>query len=66
MNNDLSWLMLLLGLVVLFVFVIEIYVIFLMASFLASWFGFSGILWWVCAIIMFGIINGLIYSFWRL
>ena len=66
MFDEIGWLVIFLALLLFLVLVVEIYVVILIAAFLASWFGFSGILWWVCAIIMFGIINGLIYTFWRL
>ena len=66
MRDDLSWLVILLGLLLFVALCIEIYVVILMATFLASWFGFSGILWWVCAILLFGVINGLIGLVWRL
>ena len=59
-GDDLTWLIIVLGLLLLFAFVIEIYVIMLMATFLASWFGFTGILWWACAILLFFLINGII------
>ena len=65
-NDDLSWLIILFAILLFIAFCIEIYVVILMATFLASWFGFSGILWWVCAILLFGVINGLIGLVWRL
>ena len=66
MRDDLTWLIFLLAILLFIGLCIEIYVVILMATFLASWFGFSGILWWVCAIILFGVINGLIGIVWRL
>ena len=66
MNDDLFWVLFVVGLVLFFLFILEVYVIVIISSFLASWFGFSGVLWWICAIMIFGIINGLIFSFWRL
>ena len=66
MRDDLSWLVILLAVLLFVALCIEVYVVILMATFLASWFGFSGILWWVCAFLLFGVINGVIYSFWRL
>ena len=59
-NDDLSWLVILLAVLLFIALVIEIYVIVLMSTFLASWFGFSGILWWACALLMFLVINGVI------
>lgn len=66
MSDDLSWLVIVFALLLLLALVIEVYVVILMATFIASWFGFTGILWWVCAILIFGVINGLIVGFWRL
>lgn len=63
-NDDLGWLVILLAILLFIALVIEIYVIILISSFLASWFGFTGILWWACAIMMFCIINGLIGALW--
>ena len=65
-NDDLSWLIILFAILLFIALCIEIYVVILMATFLASWFGFSGILWWVCVILLFGVINGLIGLVWRL
>lgn len=66
MSDDLSWLVVLLGVLLLIGLIVEVYVVILMATFLASWFGFSGILWWICAILIFGVINGLVATLWRL
>ena len=66
MADDLSWLVILLAILLMLAFVIEIYVIVLIAGFLATFFGFSGILWWACAVLMFCVINGLIGLVWRL
>lgn len=66
MSDDLSWLVVVICIFAFLILVLEVYVVILMATFLASWFGFSGILWWICAILIFGIINGLIYGVWRL
>ena len=66
MSDDLSWLVIVFALLLFLALVVEIYVVILMATFLASWFGFSGLLWWVCAILIFGVINGLIGVLWRL
>ncbi|WP_458456505.1 hypothetical protein [Methanobrevibacter sp.] len=61
MNDfELYWLIALLCIVIVFVFIVEVYVCIMMAGFLASWFGFTGLLWWVCALLMFVVINGLI------
>ena len=62
MSDDLSWLVIVFALLLFLALVVEVY----MATFLASWFGFSGLLWWVCAILIFGGINGLIGVLWRL
>lgn len=66
MNDDLGWLVIVFALLLFLALVIEIYVVILMATFLASWFGFTGLLWWVCVILIFGVINGLIGVLWRL
>lgn len=66
MFDDLSWLVIIFALLLFLALVVEVYVVILMATFLASWFGFSGLLWWVCAILLFGVINGLIGALWRL
>ena len=66
MSDDLGWLVLIFAVLLLFALCLEIYVVILMATFIASWFGFTGILWWVCAILIFGVLNGLIVGFWRL
>ena len=60
MRDDLSWLVILLAVLLFVAFVIEIYVILMISTFLASWFGFSGLLWWACAILLFMVINGVI------
>ena len=66
MRDDLGWLVVLLGILLFIAFVVELYVIMLIATFLATWFGFSGLLWWACAILLFMVINGLIGLIWRL
>ena len=65
MRDDLSWLIILFAILLFLAFVIEVYVIILISTFLASWFGFNGILWWACAILLFMVINGLIGALWR-
>lgn len=45
---------------VIFILFIEIFAILLIASAIASFFGFSGILWWIVVIGLFVIINGII------
>ena len=60
MADDLSWIVMLLAVLLMLAFLIEVYVIVLIAGFLATFFGFSGILWWACAIMMFIVINGVI------
>ena len=66
MSDDLSWLVIVFALLLFLALVLELYVVILMASFIASWFGFTGLLWWICAILIFGVINGLIGALWRL
>ena len=61
MADDLSWMVMLLAVLLMLAFLIEVYVIILVAGFLATFFGFSGILWWACAILMFCVINGVLY-----
>lgn len=60
MFDGLNWLIFLMVVLIFIFLVMEIWVIVLICGFLATWFGFSGILWWVCAIMMFCIINGII------
>ena len=47
-------------LLILFVVAIEIVAVILVAGFLASWFGFTGVMWWAVAIVLFLVINGII------
>ena len=60
MLDDLSFMVFLIATVIVVLLALEIWVIVLISGFLASWFGFSGILWWVCAFMMFVLINGVI------
>lgn len=45
---------------ILLLFVVEIVAIVLVAGFLASFFGFTGVMWWAVAIVLFLVINGFI------
>ena len=60
MFDSLDWILVLFAVVIFIFLVLEIWVIILICGFLASWFGFSGLLWWICAIMLFCIINGII------
>lgn len=59
-NSDKYWFVSLLAIFVLLVVVVEVYICIVMATFIATWFGFNGLLWWACALLMFVVINGLI------
>lgn len=59
-DKEMYWFLGILGILVIFVFVVELYVCITMATFIATWFGFDGLLWWACALLMFVVINGLI------
>ena len=60
MFDSFDWILVLFAVVIFIFLVLEIWVIILICGFLASWFGFSGLLWWICAIMLFCIINGII------
>lgn len=47
-------------LLIIFVIIIEIIAIILIAGAIASFFGFSGLLWWIVAIGLFLIINAIL------
>lgn len=47
-------------LLILFVIAVEIVAVVLVAGFLATYFGFTGVMWWAVAIVLFMVINGLI------
>ena len=60
MNSDLSFIALLIAVLIVVLFALELWVIVVISGFLASYFGFTGVLWWVCAFMMFVLINGFI------
>lgn len=60
MLDELSLFVLLIATLIVTFFILEIWVIIVISGFLASYFGFTGVLWWVCAFMMFVLINGLI------
>ena len=60
MFDELSLFVLLIATLIVAFFILEIWVIIVISGFLASYFGFTGVLWWVCAFMMFVLINGLI------
>ena len=66
MLDELSLMVLLIATVIVVFLALEIWVIILISGFLASYFGFSGLLWWVCAFMMFVLINGLIDAVWNM
>lgn len=62
--RDFGFITLLIICAVFLLAILEIYVILVVSGFLASFFGFSGILWWVCAFMVFCFINGVIGAIW--
>ena len=64
--EDLSFIVLLIATIIVVVLALEIWVIILISGMCASYFGFSGLLWWVCAFMMFCIINGLLGAIWNI
>ena len=65
MNSDLGFIALLIAVLIVVLFALELYVIVVISGLVASYFGFSGVLWWVCAFMMFCIINGVIGAIWN-
>ena len=58
--DEFSWIVLLVAFLAVVLLFLEIWVIIAISGFLATYFGFSGVLWWVCAFMMFVFINGII------
>ena len=50
---------------IIVVLVVEFAVVAIVAGFIASWFGVSGILWWAIAIVVFLLINGILSALAR-
>lgn len=66
MLEDLGFVVFLIAIIIVVFLCLEIWVIILISGFLASYFGFSGVLWWVCAFMMFVLINGLLGAVYNL
>ncbi len=66
MLDDLSFMIFLIATVIVVFLALEIWVIILISGFVASYFGFTGVLWWVCAFMMFVFINGVIGAVYNL
>ena len=66
MFDDLSWIVFLIAILIVVFVALEIWVIILISGFLASYFGFTGVLWWVCVFMMFVLINGFIGAVWNM
>ena len=66
MLDKVSWFALAIAVVLIVLLALEIWVIILISGFLASWFGFNGVLWWVCAFMIFCLINGVIGAVYNL
>ena len=66
MFDDLSWMVFLIAILIVVFVALEIWVIILISGFLATWFGLNGVLWWVCAFMMFVLINGLLGAVWNM
>lgn len=64
--NELNLIVLLIATFIVVFLCLEVWVIIVISGFLASYFGFSGVLWWVCALMMFVLINGLIGAVYNL
>ena len=64
--DDVSFILILFTCACALFFVLELYVVMVISSFLASFFGFNGILWWVCALLIFSLINGVLYKIYRI
>lgn len=66
MLDKVSWFTLVIALIFVVLLALEIWVIILISGVLASWFGFTGVLWWICAFMMFCLINGVIGAVYNL
>lgn len=51
---------------IIVILVVEFAVVAIVAGFIASWFGVSGILWWAIAIVVFLLINGILGALTRI
>lgn len=66
MLDELSLMVLLIATIIVVFLCLEVWVIIVISGFLASYFGFTGVLWWVCAFMMFVLINGFIGAVWNM
>lgn len=66
MFDELGWLVVFIAILFVVLFALELWVIIMISGFLASYFGFTGVLWWVCAFMMFIFINGVIGAVWNM
>ena len=66
MLDELSLMVLLIATIIVVFLCLEVWVIIVISGFLATYFGFTGVLWWVCAFMMFVLINGLIGAVWNM
>lgn len=64
--DELSLVVFLIATLIVTFLVLEIWVIIVISGFLATYFGFSGVLWWICAFMMFCLINGVIGAVYNL
>ena len=66
MFDELGWFVVFIAILLVVLFALELWVIIVISGALASYFGFTGVLWWVCAVMMFVFINGLVGAVWNM
>ena len=66
MFDELGWFVVFIAVLLVVLFALELWIIVVISGFLASYFGFTGVLWWICAFMMFCIINSVIGAVWNM